>query len=476
MQIIEEVHAFLKAKEAAYRELLVQVTQACMAVKNELGGAVVRTVYGRDDKQAIGMFKSPEKIAKALNEERPKKSDTSPAAIQDIIGITLVVHYPNEIELAIECLKRKLRNVRLVKDAFLSRNGYHAHHLVFRSTRISTIGLHCEVQIKTMLHDAWAAKTHDLNYKPRGRMDDRLARMMQVFGDALQSIELQSELLRDMIHERWNTDLGPRRVVRQRLFEYIPNWRKRKEFGNDAENILQELASSTDKLMAAAPDEAWLSDLVGRINDLGETALREATWLAIQLAMTRESEEFISFANGKATDLSVKAEEFLVEGVADFEEIATLPLAVAAYGDSAKAIELSRYLAEHTPSLIGVRMETVLFNLANLLVEQSVDGPPLSPTEQEALKTEVTGLIRQCEQLRQVDESAFIDLEGLLIVAASNDAAEIRTAINQLHMGRDNCPPEDREYAEACFELNVRVAWRRLLEVERQSGRGPRRP
>lgn len=81
MEIIEEVHAFLKAKDPAYRELLVQVTQACMAVKNELGGAVVRTVYGRDDKQATGIFKSPEKIAKSLNEERFKKSDTSAAAI-----------------------------------------------------------------------------------------------------------------------------------------------------------------------------------------------------------------------------------------------------------------------------------------------------------------------------------------------------------------------------------------------------------
>jgi ppGpp synthetase/RelA/SpoT-type nucleotidyltranferase len=480
MEIIEEVHAFLKAKDPAYRELLVQVTQACMAVKNELGGAIVRTVYGRDDKQATGIFKSPVKIAKALNEERFKKSDTPPAAIQDIIGVTIVVHYPNEIQLAIECLKRKIRNARLVKDAFLNRNGYHAHHLVFRSTRISTIGLHCEVQIKTMLHDAWAAKTHDLNYKPRGRTDDRLSRMMQVFGDALQSIELQSELLRDMIQERWNTylwnaDLGTRRIVRQRLFEYIPNWRKRKGFSNDAEQMLQELASSTHKLMAPAPDEAWLSDLVGRINDLGETALREATWLAIQLAMTRESEEFISFANGKATDLAVKADELLVQGVADFEEIATLPLAVAAYGDWAKAIELSRYLAEHTPNLTGVRKETVLFNLANLLVEQSVDGPPLSPAEQETLKTEVIGLIGQCEQLREADESAFVDLEGLLIVAASNDSVEIRKAIDQLQKGRDNCPPEDREYAEACFELNARVAWRRLLEVERQTGRSAER-
>lgn len=476
MQIIEEVHAFLKANERAYRELLVQVTQACMAAKNEIGGAVVRTVYGRDDKQVTGIFKSPEKIAKALKDERLKKADASPSVIQDIIGVTIVVHYPNEIQLVIECLKRKLRNVKLVKDTFLNRNGYHAHHLVFRSTRITTIGLHCEVQVKTMLHDAWAAKTHDLNYKPRGRMDDRLSRMMQVFGDALQSIELQSELLRDMIHERWNTDLGPRRIVRQRLFEYIPNWRKRKEFSSNAQNILEELAVSRDKLVAAAPDDAWLSDLVGRINDLGEIALREATWLAIQLAMTRESEEFISFANGKATDLVVKSNELLAQGVADFEEIATLPLAVAAYGDSAKAIELSRYLAEHTPNLTGTHRETVLFNLANLLVEQSVGGPPLNSAEQEALKTEVTTLIGECERLRKADESAFVDLEGLLTVAASTDAVEIRKAIDQLQKGRDDCRPEDREYAEACFELNARLAWRRLLEMERHTGRPAERP
>ena len=47
-----------------------------MAVKNELGGAVVRTVYGRDDKQATGIFKSPEKIAKSLNEGKVQKNPT----------------------------------------------------------------------------------------------------------------------------------------------------------------------------------------------------------------------------------------------------------------------------------------------------------------------------------------------------------------------------------------------------------------
>lgn len=98
----------------------------------------------------------------------------------------------------------------IVKDGHVSKDGYHAHHMVFLSDEAKHADLHCEVQVKTMLHDAWAAKTHDLNYKPQGQTDKRLSRMMQVFGDALEFIEVQSELLRHLIHERWNTEVERR--------------------------------------------------------------------------------------------------------------------------------------------------------------------------------------------------------------------------------------------------------------------------
>jgi ppGpp synthetase/RelA/SpoT-type nucleotidyltranferase len=218
LEVQQEVDRFFADPKhrKAYEALLAEMEADCKAIQAALPAGIVRAVYSRRDKQSDDPFKSQPKIVRALAAKRTENKTAPVSAVEDIIGLTVVVYYPDQIGLVrARLLVRLDGRFNFEKDRALSRGGYHAHHIVAISNDPDHADLRCEVQIKTMMHDAWAAKMHDLNYKPQGQTDDRLATMMQVLGDALQATEEQSVLLRNLIHERWNAELNRRQAVRR---------------------------------------------------------------------------------------------------------------------------------------------------------------------------------------------------------------------------------------------------------------------
>ncbi len=474
--LLEEIKEFLSREGQNYRDFLDRVRAACAEAERQIGPSIIRTIYTRADKPGGLAFKSPEKIAKAVAAERVRTPHASPRVIEDIIGLTVVVHYPDEIPHVARTIVANLDEVIVKKDDFKKQHGYYAHHMVFLSQSVSTVGLYCELQIKTMLHDAWGNKTHDLNYKPQGRTDDRLGRMMQGFGDALQSIEEQSELLRDLIHERWLVEHPQREAVRQRLFETLPYWRKdRRQFSDTAEAIAQELRA----LQVANQSRDSLTNrckpLLLRINDLATESTREAMWLSMQLAMMTLDPRHISFARRKLDDLLPHIRQLLAQHEIDGEELASIPLALDLIGESDTAIDVSRGFLQDLSTLPPMDVERLKLNLANFLVEHSLRGPEKSPDDLVVLKSEVEGLLRETQATQDLDPSAVADLQGLLVVATAERPEDIREAIRQIEIGRDSAPASERDYAVATYELNIRIAWRRLLELEDRAilrGRG----
>lgn len=464
---LEEVKEFLSREGQNYRDFLDQVRAACALAERQIGPGVIRTIYTRADKQGGLAFKSPEKIAKALAAERVRTPHASPRAVEDIIGLTVVVHYPDEIAHVTTYIQENLEQVAIKKNEFKKQHGYYAHHMILLSQDVSTIGLYCELQIKTMLHDAWGNKTHDLNYKPQGRIDDRLGRMMQGFGDALQSIEEQSELLRDLIRERWLVERPQLEAVRQRLFETLPYWRKdRRQFGGTAEAIAQELRALQ---VGGQPRDSLAnrcSPLLVRIDELATESIREAMWLSMQLAMMTLDARHISFARRKLDDLLPHIRHLLMRNEIDGEELASIPLALDSIGESDVAIDVSRSFVRELTPLPPMDVERLKLNLANFLVERSLRGPEKSPDDLVVLKNEVDVLLQETQATRALDPSAEADLRGLLIVATADRPEDIREAIRLIEIGRDTAPESERTYAVATYELNVRIAWRRLLEME----------
>ncbi len=464
--VMTEVRTFLNSHDARLRELLTNVRDECGKVRDQLGASVIRNIYGRDDKQITSPFKTPEKIAIALSKLRQQGVRHPVSAVPDIIGLTIVVHYPDEIIRVKNALIQRLAPwSRIKKDERVTRGGYYAHHLVVQSFSVRTSDLHCEIQIKTMLHDAWAAKTHDLTYKPSGQMDPHLERLMQAFGDALEATETQSEMLRNLIHERWRSEAEMRRQVRRRFFKLLPHWQNQEGFSERSKELLAQLDRDGEKIANAAVGDQTLIEMARAINEVAETSAREGAWLAIQLAIARGDADHNGFADLKISAFLDEAANRLGSGSVSPEELWAIPLAMDTYGNTEGAVESSRFILE----LEAVGEDSVLllrFNLANFLIERACFLSSLSGNESSALRGEIEDLLTRCSELEARDPSLFYDARGLLDVALSDSPTKVREAIDLIQRGRDEAPPEDKDFAAATFEVHARLAWRRLLELE----------
>jgi ppGpp synthetase/RelA/SpoT-type nucleotidyltranferase len=465
-----ELHFGDVQNKTAYLAFLKQMETLCHDVKRELGADVVRTVYSRKDKQENGeALKAYAKIAKALTAKRIDDPAAPIFEVDDIIGLTVVVLYPDQIELVrARLLEHPGIYVDIMKDEPVVKNGYHAHHIVVRSGDAVHADRRCEVQIKTMMHDAWAAKMHDLNYKPHGYTDRRLATMMGVFGDALQSIEKQSVLLRTLIHERWNAEVRRRLGAQRALFSRL-EW-IRDAFSPEANAIYQTVRAAANLTTSTPPD--W-HDIAARVV-AHRQSLRERAWLALFLADGSRRPVHAAAALQRVNEFLVIAGEQISRGEVDGQEIWPLPLALSACGDLDGAIAISDYILMHITQLPSEDRDLVHFNLANFLVEQAVFEPVDPDTS--SLRSRVEGALAECKYIENEDPSAFHDLRGMLEVALSPDAAVVRDAIKLIERGLNEAKPEYKEIATIYFELHSRLAWRRLLELEAKTADAPPPP
>jgi hypothetical protein len=101
----------------------------------------------------------------------------------------------------------------------VKKPGYYAYHLKIEGTQYRP--LLCELQIKTVLNDAWSAKTHDLIYKPLEEIDDTLERQMNKMEHMLRLLDEQSEVIKDLIMKKLNSDNSRKAVAKQNLLMFL---------------------------------------------------------------------------------------------------------------------------------------------------------------------------------------------------------------------------------------------------------------
>jgi hypothetical protein len=287
--------------------------------------------------------------------------------------------------------------------------------------------------------------------------------MMQGFGNSLESIEVQSELLRNLILERWNAEVKRRELDRQISFDLILS---DVAFSGDAARLYEQIRD--DK--GDADDTAGLAELFKEISALGSASPREVTWLALLLARISGDQEHLEFAGMQTREL-LRQTDLLTSGQIDKSEIAYLPLALSACGDLQSAIDQSQYLITSIPELDeDVRM-FVKFNLANFLVENACFGSPLGDDELAHANERVSSLLAECANFKDENISAFLDVQAMSTVVFSRDPVALRDAIDLLYDAKVNAPDGEADQAASCYELHVRVAWRKLLEIEQLADR-----
>lgn len=456
-------------RRAAYTELHNLVEKTCKEIQEKLGVNVVRSVYGRSAKQG-DLFKTNIKIAKKImKKHKDGNHDYDVTHVRDIIGLTAVMQYPDQVAIFLESLENQLEMIGLSIDKreAIRRPGYYATHVDITSDVAPHLGLFCELQIKTMLHDAWAAKMHDLNYKPGGELDPRLDRMMQVIADTIESIEVQSQTLRELITERWHAEALWRKAARLRMFETMPAWLiSKQKMDASALAILEKMFEEKDALLSASGDSALLTGTQREITKTCKNLPRDLWVLLSYLASLTGHAQICDFAALKISDwLNAIDQKQLTANEQLRYDIYSAPLACSAFGDLDRAIEISRLILDQFDALPDHTRKVVKWNLANFLVERQYFLPE-APAVADETKAEVEAILVECEPLREEDPSGFFDFEGMMVVSFSNNPAELKQAIKLIEKGIEGVKDEDMQFAEAFLELHSRMAWRRLLKLE----------
>lgn len=377
--------------------------------------------------------------------------------------LTVVVNYPSQVSRTIDAIKSHIpaaARLTFSEPKLKSTGGYYATHIVLTSDHDGHRRKKCEIQVKTVLHDAWGAKTHDLTYKPKGQFDRRFETMMQVFGDSLQAIEQQSELLRELIEERWRAEHQWRLLARQTLLRDLPNW---KVHGESAKALRQRIDTGIDHLRGCLGDDHELQDILSGIDRLSQENLPEAYVVRAFLAIERNDERQLGAAVRDATVWLDRCENSKDRATADLWSV---PLVMQACNRIDEAIETGRRLLSGGFDLSAYDQAVVKMNLANHLIELEYSAPAIVWSRRGEREHEVTKLVTDAQNVLGHDLSPFRDTFGMIKVVFSDDPLDVITGIDLLEAGKIEEDQDEQKIAEAYYNLHSRIAWRKLLDLE----------
>lgn len=451
-------------RKSWYKAMLREVKIACQDTKSGLEKNVISTIYSREDKQNGEELKSVASIAAKIEKIRLRGESCDPSQIFDIVGITIVLQYSDQIPLIIESLTKNIinRNIYIASSKEMRVDGYFATHLNLKSKNHKFPGACCEVQIKTMLHDALSKKMHDLNYKPDGEIDQRLDFLMKTLATSLEAIEMQSQTIRDLISESKFFEDEWREASHARMFREFPSFEIDEE-ARVCRRFLEENYSNIEK---------WESHL-----DVFNEALFNATtvadnniragWILLTfVGVTSRNFDARRYAAARVKDwINYAINENLDEGDINYMEIWLAPLALMALAHPEDAIYYSKKILENFSNMPALDIMVTKFNLANFLVQREYFQKS-DKSKSKDRKKEIESLIDECEDLKELDKSAFEDLQGMLLVCFAECAEDISRGIDLINHGKNNALDQDKELADIFHALHSRLAWRRLLHLE----------
>ncbi|OSI20529.1 hypothetical protein [Bradyrhizobium canariense] len=382
--------------------------------------------YTRARKQSGEEFKDRAKIIHKLMEGRAADSNFRIDQIADMVGLTVVVYYPDQVGTFLQAFAAEAKKQALYLDKFADGKvgkvhkdrGYHATHVRIGYRSVGTEKLRVEMQIKTMLHDAWGAKTHDLTYKPAGELDPRLKALMESFGESLQAIEVQSQTLRDSILSRVELMRSKRRDARLQLMSKLTGQSIKSPEGREAyENLILRIKEDHDHLSTCPPRDADLADVLASIKRLEELGVgaKDRLKLIVALASYRD-DEILDPTVDDALD-AWKREEQESGGTDAMMQVWIESTSLYQTNRLSDAIAtLRRFLAAHE---VDKQTAVLANNLVNYITEACLDRPKIDKDAEQ----EVASLLHKIEPFGDTFErSAYLNTRGAYLVVFGDES------------------------------------------------------
>jgi ppGpp synthetase/RelA/SpoT-type nucleotidyltranferase len=171
--------------------------------------------YKRGRPKSIRAVFSREPVVKAfagvINKIEDKRINENPNYgyddLPDLIALTVLCAYRSDVLDFIRWLRNSF-DVRTHDEEALRDNpqGHRGYHYVVRvrpdvvRAHTEYRGINCEIQVKTILEEAFDAKSHDFTYKPGGRLiPPEVQQQFGILSSSLRAIDQYSEFLKDLI-------------------------------------------------------------------------------------------------------------------------------------------------------------------------------------------------------------------------------------------------------------------------------------
>lgn len=182
-----------------YEHLSGHVMTLCQGYK-KLHPRGLRTVFSRQP--LVKEWDST--IAKIQAKRMEKDARYGLADVKDLIGLTILCAYESD-KAALDLWLKKAFRVETVEDKN-DDSGHRARHYIVRAHAGVCVSnpqwqsKRCEIQMKTLLEEAFDAKAHDLTYKP-GRLPvtPEIKLQFRHFSDVMHAVDMQSEFLKELI-------------------------------------------------------------------------------------------------------------------------------------------------------------------------------------------------------------------------------------------------------------------------------------
>jgi len=283
-----------------------------------------------------------------------------------------------------------------------------------------------------MLHDAWSAKMHDLTYKPIGMLDPRLTALMTSIADAIESVEQQSRLIRDMITAGWNVESATRRAIRQAVFEVMLNYRAEV---NDPElqAVHEKIEASSDVIASKALDHPLLVELVDATGRCcrDPAKLRHGWLMAGRIASLRPSGDLTRFFARHADAWLTAAPQLLAAAAISEREISAVPLMFYVIGDLDRAIDYATEIVNgRVPGVSEDRKARIDFNRVTFLAEREYHFPTSDQVGRERLRADIEAVLKS-ERVRALENIAadLRDTEGFVKITFAQTKDDVRLGI-----------------------------------------------
>ena len=267
----------------------------------------IRFIYPREDIKTLDRV-----VAKINKKRREGYPGFDFKDIDDLVGLKILCPYPTDEDAVINWLfdSRQVFSIKPTrKEATEKRRareeerGYRAYHFYLQLKKgyvrkemlpQGSEKEKCEVQIKTLLDEAWDAKTHEVSYK-RENIKPELRDHMKLVSRGLKVLDEQTEILKNEILEEEIEESQRREAAKITFLTTEVPEEKRVELGFPKNKQIEELNEKDiqkiekkiekipkDKINSAVCNALALIALSTNASYIGETALQYANTLVEQ--------------------------------------------------------------------------------------------------------------------------------------------------------------------------------------------------